>query len=58
MVLMQLEPITITASKTINTDLLLWCRSFDNDHVYGQRNANYGREKQKLSTFEGRNLKC
>ena len=58
MVLMQLEPITITASKTINTDLLLWCQSFDNDHVYGQRNANYGREEQQKGTFEGGNLEC
>ena len=52
MVLKQLEPITITASKTINTDLLLWCWSFDNDHVYGQRNANYGREEYQKDTFE------
>ena len=44
MVLMQLEPITITAWQVINTNLQLWCRSFDNDHVYGRWNANYGRE--------------
>ena len=53
MVLMQLESITITASKVINTDLQLRCRSFDNDHVYGQRNANYQREWQRGSFEEG-----